>query len=157
MDDLPEDVDRDFVAGTLIVDDGELLLMNHSKLGMWLQPGGHVEKGETPEETARRETKEETGIEIEFHPSTVPPESPDDTYNLPEPFRINYHRIREGHWHYSFLYLATVRKEGEATHAGEHDGLKWFGPEELESEKYEIPDNLRQTALEAIRQVEDYG
>ena len=33
--------------------------------GTWCAPGGHLEKGESWEECARREVKEETGIEIE--------------------------------------------------------------------------------------------
>ncbi|MFB6076636.1 MAG: NUDIX hydrolase [Candidatus Nanohaloarchaea archaeon] len=151
---VPGDADRDFVAGTLIVDDGEVLLVNHTKLGMWLQPGGHVEPGETPDETARRETLEETGIEAAFHPSLLPPEAPGDSYNLPEPFRVNLHRIRDGHWHCSMLYLATVQGSGAATHADEHDGLKWFSRGDLADDLYDIPANLRQAAIDAIHRID---
>jgi 8-oxo-dGTP pyrophosphatase MutT (NUDIX family) len=42
------------------------LLLAHSK-GHWDLPKGHVEKGETEEQTARREINEETGVtDIEF-------------------------------------------------------------------------------------------
>jgi mutator protein MutT len=46
---------------------GEILLQFKSKgfgQGKWNGPGGKVESGETPEESVRREVKEETGISI---------------------------------------------------------------------------------------------
>jgi 8-oxo-dGTP pyrophosphatase MutT (NUDIX family) len=40
-----------------------VLLVNHAKLGRWLQPGGHVEASDLDlESTARREVTEETGV-----------------------------------------------------------------------------------------------
>lgn len=40
----------------------ELLLVAHRKAGLWLPPGGHVEPGEDPWETVRRECVEELGV-----------------------------------------------------------------------------------------------
>lgn len=42
----------------------EILLIKHVNSGHWSFPKGHVEDGETEEETAIREIKEETGIEV---------------------------------------------------------------------------------------------
>ena len=42
----------------------ELLLIKHANGGHWSFPKGHVEAGETEEETALREIKEETGIDV---------------------------------------------------------------------------------------------
>ena len=42
----------------------QLLLIKHSKGGHWSFPKGHVENYETETETALREVKEETGIDI---------------------------------------------------------------------------------------------
>jgi 8-oxo-dGTP pyrophosphatase MutT (NUDIX family) len=42
---------------------GRVLLGEHVLSGLWLPPGGHVEPGEDPVETARREASEELGVE----------------------------------------------------------------------------------------------
>jgi 8-oxo-dGTP diphosphatase len=39
--------------------------------GSWAPPGGHIDEGEGPAETARREVLEETGLQIE-HPRVGP-------------------------------------------------------------------------------------
>ncbi len=42
----------------------ELLLILHRKLGLWLQPGGHVEPSDdSVQAAARREAREEVGLE----------------------------------------------------------------------------------------------
>jgi 8-oxo-dGTP pyrophosphatase MutT (NUDIX family) len=54
-------------AGTLIVADGSVLFLRRGNggdhPGEWALPGGKTEDGETAEESARRETVEETGYE----------------------------------------------------------------------------------------------
>lgn len=47
----------------------ELLLIKHANGGHWSFPKGHVEPGETEEQTALREIKEETGIDVIIDPS----------------------------------------------------------------------------------------
>lgn len=42
----------------------ELLLIRHANGGHWSFPKGHIEEGETEVQTALREVKEETGIDI---------------------------------------------------------------------------------------------
>ena len=53
-------------AGILFVHDGRVLLLKRAASakdhpGTWGLPGGHVEAGETSEQAARRETREEVG------------------------------------------------------------------------------------------------
>ncbi|MDF7640078.1 NUDIX hydrolase [Bifidobacterium sp. ESL0784] len=59
-------VAREYSAGGLIFDSHNrvALIARHSRSGHleWCLPKGHIEKGETPEETAVREVHEETGI-----------------------------------------------------------------------------------------------
>ena len=49
-------------------DQGNVLLVDHRKAGLWLPTGGHVEPGEHPAATVRREAREELGIEAVFSP-----------------------------------------------------------------------------------------
>jgi 8-oxo-dGTP diphosphatase len=55
-------------------DEGRVLLVDHRKAGLWLPSGGHVEPGEHPVATVRREVQEELGIPAVF--STVTGELP---------------------------------------------------------------------------------
>ena len=56
------------IAGTLIHNDrGEILLIFSPKWSVdYSIPGGHVELGETIEDAAKREAKEEVGLNVEF-------------------------------------------------------------------------------------------
>jgi 8-oxo-dGTP pyrophosphatase MutT (NUDIX family) len=52
-------------AGICLFDDhGRMLLARHRHDGSWGAPSGGAEPGETPEETARREYQEETGLRL---------------------------------------------------------------------------------------------
>ena len=56
-------------AGALIEDQGRVVLVRRGiepRLGYWALPSGFAEYGETIEETAIRECREETGLEIEL-------------------------------------------------------------------------------------------
>jgi ADP-ribose pyrophosphatase YjhB (NUDIX family) len=45
---------------------GRLLLVDHINAGLWLPNGGHVEPGEHPRATVRRELQEELGLAADF-------------------------------------------------------------------------------------------
>mmetsp|Transcript_49959 Transcript_49959/g.142965 ORF Transcript_49959/g.142965 Transcript_49959/m.142965 type:complete len:193 (-) Transcript_49959:86-664(-) len=53
-----------FVVDAGRADAGRLLLVKHKKTGTWALPGGTGEDGESPEQTAERETLEETGYTV---------------------------------------------------------------------------------------------
>ncbi|MCB1110842.1 MAG: NUDIX domain-containing protein [Chlamydiia bacterium] len=57
-------MERHFTTSVYIIHEQQVLLLLHPKLKKWLPPGGHIEANESPPEAARREVKEETGLEI---------------------------------------------------------------------------------------------
>lgn len=92
-------------AFVLAPETDELLLILHGKLGLWLQPGGHVDDADSDlEAAARREVQEETGLEsLELLDAT--------------PFDVDVHRIparreQPEHQHFDvrWLYRASTRE-----------------------------------------------
>jgi 8-oxo-dGTP pyrophosphatase MutT (NUDIX family) len=63
---LGEDIRSDTVTIVLYKDLGHRFLIGRRKYepakGQWCLPGGHIEPGETPQQAAIRELREETGI-----------------------------------------------------------------------------------------------
>tara|TARA_R110002020_G_scaffold121312_1_gene275825 strand:- start:1574 stop:2170 length:597 start_codon:yes stop_codon:yes gene_type:complete len=64
-DGLQEDKEEKRVSKVIIFDDDKILILKRADGDRdWDLPGGHVEKNETFQQGARRETKEETGLEV---------------------------------------------------------------------------------------------
>lgn len=112
-----EDADATHVTGSAIVRDraGRVVLHRHKRLGIWLQPGGHVDPGEDPAEAARRETAEETGL-LADHP-----------HGGPHLIHVDVHPGPRGHLHLDLRYL--LHADGGATlrpSSGESPDVAWF-------------------------------
>ena len=62
--------DRVRCAGALVRDAEDRLLLvrraNEPSRGLWSLPGGRIEDGETPEQAAAREVREETGLVVDI-------------------------------------------------------------------------------------------
>ena len=54
------------VGCVILNNKGEVLLITDKKRKIWSFPKGHAESGETLEQTALREVKEETGYDVEI-------------------------------------------------------------------------------------------
>lgn len=113
---LDEHADPVHVTGSAIVldGDGHTLLHRHKRLGIWLQPGGHVDPGETPPEAALREAVEETGVPVR-HPD-----------GGPRLVHVDVHEGGRGHLHLDLRYLLL----GDASAAfdpaeGESRQVQW--------------------------------
>ena len=140
---------------------GKTLLVNHKKLGVYIYPGGHVQPDETPLETALRETKEETGLDVEIVGGTgissIPPKTPDTPYHwypLQKPFVIlleEVHYPDQVHEHFDIVYLARPKDTNQAVKGNwESKDVGWFSPEEVEG--LEVFTNVRAALFEAFRQ-----
>jgi 8-oxo-dGTP pyrophosphatase MutT (NUDIX family) len=55
---------RHHSAGSVVLDGDRCLVMRRGR--EWIFPKGHIEADEGPEEAARREVREETGLEIDL-------------------------------------------------------------------------------------------
>jgi len=79
-------------VGAVIVKDGAVLLVQRGHdpgRGNWAMPGGRLQLGETLAQAARRETGEETGVEIE--PGEVLDVS--DLIQRDDAGRVQYHYV----------------------------------------------------------------
>lgn len=57
-----------YIAGVLVKQDDKYLLVQEKKphvYGLWNLPAGHVDEGETFQQAAKREGKEETGLDLQ--------------------------------------------------------------------------------------------
>lgn len=60
---------RPFACDMVLVENGKILLIKRARepfRGEWATPGGRIDDGETAEQCAKREMKEETGLDIEI-------------------------------------------------------------------------------------------
>lgn len=55
-------------VGCIIFKDDKVLLIFQNNTNFWGFPKGHMEKGETELETAKREVKEEIGLDVDINP-----------------------------------------------------------------------------------------
>lgn len=53
-----------YAGGCIFNESGEVLLQKRADCNKWGFPGGALELGETPEMAAKREVKEETGLDV---------------------------------------------------------------------------------------------
>jgi 8-oxo-dGTP pyrophosphatase MutT (NUDIX family) len=97
----------------------EILLLQRAEgsalAGQWFLPGGMVEPGELPEDGARRELREEAGVEIDGELELVGA----------------YPMFVYGTETLQLSYRGRLATGGEVAISHEHDGARWVDPAEM--------------------------
>jgi len=111
------------IVGAAIIEDGRVLACARSEppefAGRWEFPGGKVEPGETEEQAAVREIREELDLEIKVGPSLGP------AVDISSEYRLH-------------VYLGTVVAGDPVLR--EHAELRWFAAGELDESEWLVPD-----------------
>lgn len=121
---LDQGADPVHVTGSAIVLDGRgrTVLHRHKRLDRWLQPGGHVDPGESPPQAAVREAAEETGLPVRH------------CHDGPQLVNVDVHEGGRGHLHLDLRYLLAADGDAPfAPAAGESPDLRWVAVDEIEA------------------------
>jgi len=129
-------------VGAIVIRDNKILMVKRSLppgKGLWAIPGGRVELGETLQEAAEREVKEETGV-------TVRAGNPVYTFDLLE--QDDAGRIR---FHYVIVDLVADHVSGEPNPGDDACEARWVTSKELQV----LP--VSQTTQEVLRKKACFG
>lgn len=118
LDRLPDPLSREagpvHVTGSALVTGPRGTVLHwHKRIGGWMQPGGHVDAGETPWTAALRETREETGLNVR-HPD-----------GGPLLLHLDAHPAGP-HFHLDLRYLLVGDDADPAPPPGESQQVRWF-------------------------------
>ena len=105
-------------ASGIVVGPRGTALHLHRRLGIWLQPGGHIDAGETPDVAALREATEELGLTV-THPAAGP-----------RLLHIDVHEAAYGHVHLDLRYLLLGVDEDPQPPPGESPEARWYSWDE---------------------------
>jgi 8-oxo-dGTP pyrophosphatase MutT (NUDIX family) len=105
--------DHHVTASAFVVSSRGVILHLHRRLGIWVQPGGHVDAGESPVVACVRETLEETGLVVRH----VEP---------PLLFHVDVHPGPKDHTHYDLRYVLRAEPLDPSPPDHESPEVYWF-------------------------------
>jgi 8-oxo-dGTP pyrophosphatase MutT (NUDIX family) len=105
-------------ASGIVVGRRGTVLHLHKRLGRWMQPGGHIDPGETPPVAACREAVEELGLAVD-HPA-----------GGPHLLHLDVHEAALGHTHLDLRYLLVAGDDDPHPPPDESPDARWCSWEE---------------------------
>jgi len=144
----------DFTVAIFVVQDGKVLLIHHRNLKKWLPLGGHIELDEDPETAALRETKEESGLDVELL-GERPPTTEPGTRALIAPRFLDIHRISDTHEHIGLIYWARPKNGTVTLATAEHHDIGWCSSEDLEALQPPMSAAVKWYCRQALKEVEN--
>ena len=127
-------------VGAVIVRDGRALIVRRAhepRKGEWSLPGGLLQLGESLAEGAKREVREETGLDVQMGP-------PIETFD-------RVHRDAEGRVRYHFVIVDFVcwSSGGEAIAGSDAEAVAWVTADEVDL--YSVSAHAKAVLLKGLR------
>lgn len=117
----------------------KIFIVHHKKSGLWLSPGGHIDKGEGLLETLNREIDEELGVKTFFK-------------ELPSPFLLTItpieNKVQPCKTHLDIWYLINTDGANFNVDPKEFHETKWLTVDEAEKI---VTDSPNRKALEFVK------
>jgi 8-oxo-dGTP pyrophosphatase MutT (NUDIX family) len=136
-DPFSREADPVHVTGSAVVTGRRGTVLHwHKRIGGWMQPGGHIDAGETPWGAALRETQEETGLQVR-HPG-----------GGPQLLHLDAHPAGS-HFHLDLRYLLEAADEEPAPPPGESQQVRWF----TLTDALEVADDA---LIDGLRRLQNY-
>lgn len=117
----------------------KVFIVHHKKSGLWISPGGHIDKGETLLEALNREIEEELGVKGFFKEEQ-------------SPFLLTItpieNRVQPCKTHFDVWYLVPTDGSNFNINPLEFNDTKWMAIEEAEKV---VTDPANRQALETLK------
>ena len=141
----PDALHRSCLAGHLTAsawvvshDAARGLVLLHSKIGRWLQPGGHADGEGALAGVALREATEETGIDgLEVWTEPV---------DIDVHLFVNRKRTEPDHLHFDVRFLIRAPQGAAASRNHESEALRWIEPHQLGEPELALDASTRRLA-----------
>jgi len=106
-------------SSAFVVSSRGVILHRHLLLGIWIQPGGHIDANESPAAAALRETLEETGLAARHF-------DPVELFHVDVHPGPSGHRGPGEHLHYDLRYAVSAPPLDPSPPEGESPDVAWF-------------------------------